>query len=312
MTTSPPPGNYDYLRRGRSVRNDQFQTESVQQLGSISPKRKPVGSGNARDSYTTNSTNTSASALSQSTQLTQPPSFSKKFVVVGDGGCGKTCLLISYSRGVFPEVSSHTQTYTSQKSNLLMHAQQRYVPTVFENYITQKHHHPTNKTVELALWDTAGQEEYDRLRPLSYPETDLIFVCFAIDCPNSLENVMDKWYPEVLHFCPTTPLILVGLKSDLRQKKTCIELLKTQGLTPVTEAQGQAVANRMGARYMECSSKEMTGVHEVFETAIDTTIKKEIDDRRELEEAQGGSRGRRSRMGRREKGERGEKGCVIL
>ena len=46
--------------------------------------------------------------------------------------------------------------------------------------------------LELALWDTAGQEEYDRLRPLSYPETDLLFVCFAIDCPNSLENVMDK------------------------------------------------------------------------------------------------------------------------
>jgi len=53
-------------------------------------------------------------------------------------------------------------------------------------------HPPTGKLVELALWDTAGQEEYDRLRPLSYPETDLIFVCFAIDCPNSLENVMDK------------------------------------------------------------------------------------------------------------------------
>ena len=69
---------------------------------------------------------------------------------------------------------------------------QKYVPTVFENYITYPVHPPTGKTVELALWDTAGQEEYDRLRPLSYPETDLIFVCFAIDCPNSLENVMDK------------------------------------------------------------------------------------------------------------------------
>lgn len=69
---------------------------------------------------------------------------------------------------------------------------QKYVPTVFENYITYPTHPPSGKTVELALWDTAGQEEYDRLRPLSYPETDLIFVCFAIDCPNSLENVMDK------------------------------------------------------------------------------------------------------------------------
>ena len=69
---------------------------------------------------------------------------------------------------------------------------QKYVPTVFENYITHKTHRSTGKTVELALWDTAGQEEYDRLRPLSYPETDLLFVCFAIDCPNSLENVMEK------------------------------------------------------------------------------------------------------------------------
>ena len=48
------------------------------------------------------------------------------------------------------------------------------------------------KTIKAQIWDTAGQEEYDRLRPLSYPETDLLFVCFAIDCPNSLENVLDK------------------------------------------------------------------------------------------------------------------------
>ncbi|PCG97302.1 Small GTPase superfamily, Ras type [Penicillium occitanis (nom. inval.)] len=201
----------------------------------------------------TASTNTSMSSgrMSQATNITQLPAYSKKFVVVGDGGCGKTCLLISYSQGYFPE---------------------RYVPTVFENYITQTTHGHTGKTVELALWDTAGQEEYDRLRPLSYPETDLLFVCFAIDCPNSLENVMDKWYPEVLHFCPTTPLILVGLKSDLRNKRTCIELLKTQGLTPVTPEQGQAVAQRMGAAYIECSSKEMTGVDEVFELAVNTVV----------------------------------------
>lgn len=69
---------------------------------------------------------------------------------------------------------------------------QKYVPTVFENYITHTTVPGTHKPIELALWDTAGQEEYDRLRPLSYPETDLLFVCFAIDCPNSLENIMDK------------------------------------------------------------------------------------------------------------------------
>ncbi|CAI0654443.1 GTP-binding protein rhoC [Colletotrichum fructicola] len=196
---------------------------------------------------------------SAATHVTEGPAYSKKIVVVGDGGCGKTCLLISYSQGYFPE---------------------KYVPTVFENYITYPTHPPSGKTVELALWDTAGQEEYDRLRPLSYPETDLIFVCFAIDCPNSLENVMDKWYPEVLHFCPYTPLVLVGLKSDLRFKKTCIDMLKTQGLTPVTTEQGRAVARKMGAQYMECSSKEMTGVDEIFEQAILTVV---ANDRKNLE-----------------------------
>ncbi|PGH34265.1 GTP-binding protein rhoC [[Emmonsia] crescens] len=219
----------------------------------LTPRRKHARSQSTRVSNGTVSTNMSmaSSRMSQATNITHPPTYSKKFVVVGDGGCGKTCLLISYSQGYFPE---------------------KYVPTVFENYITQTMHVPSGKTVELALWDTAGQEEYDRLRPLSYPETDLLFVCFAIDCPVSLENVMDKWYPEVLHFCPTTPLILVGLKSDLRNKRTCIDLLKTQGLTPVTPEQGQAVAQRMGAIYVECSSKEMRGVDEVFELAVNTAV----------------------------------------
>ncbi|KAJ5120297.1 uncharacterized protein N7515_009685 [Penicillium bovifimosum] len=220
---------------------------------SLTPRHSRARSDSVRVSHGTASTHTSFSSgrMSEATNITQPPSFSKKFVVVGDGGCGKTCLLISYSQGYFPE---------------------KYVPTVFENYITQTTHRASGKTVELALWDTAGQEEYDRLRPLSYPETDLLFVCFAIDCPASLENVVDKWYPEVLHFCPTTPIILVGLKSDLRNKRTCVELLKTQGLTPITPEQGENVAQRMGATYAECSSKEMRGVDEVFAKAVDEAI----------------------------------------
>lgn len=93
-----------------------------------------------------------------------------------------------------------------------------------------------------------------------------------------------QWYPEVLHFCPYTPLILVGLKSDLRYKKTCIDMLKTQGLTPVTREQGMAVAQKMNAQYMECSSKEMKGVDEIFEQAIVTVV---ANDRR-TQEMQGG------------------------
>src|SRR5271163_3363154 len=97
-----------------------------------------------------------------------------------------------------------------------------------------------------------------------------------------------QWYPEVLHFCPTTPLILVGLKSDLRTKRTCIDLLKTQGLTPVTPEQGQAVADRMGATYIECSAKESRGVNEVFELAINTAIAVEERNRAEVSASNSG------------------------
>lgn len=77
--------------------------------------------------------------------------------------------------------------------------------------------------------------------------------------------------------------MLVGLKSDLRNSRKCIELLKTQGLTPVTREQGESVARQMGATYMECSSKEMTGVNEIFEVAIDTAVTKEIRKQEEAE-----------------------------
>ena len=41
-----------------------------------------------------------------------------------------------------------------------------------------------------------------RLRPLSYPDTHVILLCFAIDSPDSLENIPDRWTPELKHFCP--------------------------------------------------------------------------------------------------------------
>ncbi|KAK3344793.1 putative RHO4 protein [Neurospora tetraspora] len=254
---------HDSTSPGAGLQRRPTTTSSYTSTGSASrrvPRDNGTRSSDGTVSTMMSTTSSTGRESAATTAMTEGPAYSKKVVVVGDGGCGKTCLLISYSQGYFPE---------------------KYVPTVFENYITYPTHPPTGKTVELALWDTAGQEEYDRLRPLSYPETDLIFVCFAIDCPNSLENVMDKWYPEVLHFCPYTPLILVGLKSDLRHKKTCIDMLKTQGLTPVTTEQGLAVAKKMGAQYMECSSKEMKGVEEIFEQAILTVV---ANDRKTLEQ----------------------------
>ena len=83
----------------------------------------------------------------------------------------------------------------------------------------------------------------------------------------------------------------MGLKSDLRTKRTCIDLLKTQGLTPVTREQGQDVAAHMGARYMECSSKEMIGVDEVFEMAINTVVANDRSNQEQPDQSKSGISG---------------------
>ncbi|TDG46367.1 hypothetical protein AWZ03_007141 [Drosophila navojoa] len=177
-------------------------------------------------------------------------SIRKKLVIVGDGACGKTCLLTVFCKDSFPL---------------------DYVPTVFETYVADVE--VEGSQVELALWDTAGQEDYDRLRLLSYPDTDVIVMCFSIDLPDSLENIQDKWIPEVKHFCPNVPIILVGNKRDLRHDPDTIRELSLQKQQPVQTEQGFTMAEIVNAfAYLECSAKMQEGVREVFETATRASL----------------------------------------
>uniref|UniRef100_A0A452S3Y0 Rho family GTPase 3 n=1 Tax=Ursus americanus TaxID=9643 RepID=A0A452S3Y0_URSAM len=134
-----------------------------------------------------------------------------KIVVVGDSQCGKTALLHVFAKDCFPE---------------------NYVPTVFENY-TASFEIDTQR-IELSLWDTSGSPYYDNVRPLSYPDSDAVLVCFDISRPETLDSVLKKWKGEIQEFCPNTKMLLVGCKSDLRTDVSTLVELSNHRQTPVS------------------------------------------------------------------------------
>eukprot|EP00729_Bicosta_minor_P013660 gene13660-15005_t len=153
-------------------------------------------------------------------------------------------------------------TYTTNKFSDL-----GYVPTVFDNHAVTVMIGGDPYT--LGLFDTSGQENYDRLRPLSYPQTDVFLVCFSVVSPASLENVKEKWVPEITHHCPRTPFLLVGTMQDLRDDPTMIGKLDKNKQKPVTYEQGVDTAKQLGAaKYVECSALTQKGLKNVFDEAI--------------------------------------------
>merc|ERR1712123_286728 len=163
-----------------------------------------------------------------------------KCVVVGDGAVGKTCLLISYTTQAFPN---------------------EYIPTVFDNYSANVQ--VDGRVINLGLWDTAGQDDYDRLRPLSYPQTDVFLVCFS----------------EVRHHCPNAPVLLVGTKMDLREDPEMMKKLKEKQESPVSTQQGHNLAKELKCKkYLECSSLNQKGLKNVFDEAIRVVLLGDMED----------------------------------
>lgn len=142
-----------------------------------------------------------------------------------------------------------------------------YVPTVFDNYAVSVTIGDDPYT--LGLFDTAGQEDYDRLRPLSYPQTDVFLVCFSVTSPASFENVREKWFPEIAHHCPGVPALIVGTQVDLRDDPAQMEKLGRQKMKPITQDMGERLARELGAvKYVECSALTQRGLKNVFDEAI--------------------------------------------
>lgn len=180
-----------------------------------------------------------------------------KCVVVGDGAVGKTCLLISYTTNKFPS---------------------EYVPTVFDNYAVTVM--IGGEPYTLGLFDTAGQEDYDRLRPLSYPQTDVFLVCFSVVSTSSFENVKEKWVPEIQHHCPKTPFLLVGTQIDLRDdEQTILKLQKSKQKVVSVEMGEKLARDTRAVKYVECSALTQKGLKNVFDEAILAALEPQVDTR---------------------------------
>eukprot|EP01091_Cochliopodium_minus_P007295 TRINITY_DN171_c0_g1_i5.p1 TRINITY_DN171_c0_g1~~TRINITY_DN171_c0_g1_i5.p1 ORF type:complete len:200 (-),score=59.36 TRINITY_DN171_c0_g1_i5:99-698(-) len=188
-----------------------------------------------------------------------------KLVVVGDGAVGKTCLLISYTSNSFP---------------------QEYVPTVFDNYSANVM--VDERTISLGLWDTAGQEEYDSLRPLSYPQTDVFVVCYSVISRTSFNNIKNKWIPELKHYSPTIPIVLAGLKTDLRNDEKILNRLRERNEFPVSEKEGLELSKSIGAsKFIEVSSLKQTNLSELFQISIECGLMEDSLDKKKMKKNKG-------------------------
>ncbi|KAE8141658.1 P-loop containing nucleoside triphosphate hydrolase protein [Aspergillus pseudotamarii] len=197
----------------------------------------------------------------------------RKLVVVGDTGCGKTSLLLAFTQG--SPASGEIPTL------LDLHEVASPIP---------------GSQTQFALWDTSNRGEYSKLREISYQLCDVLFICFSIDSPQSLRNVQTQWAPKAQHFCGDKPIILIGCKKDLRreqnpkasnsflqlmtklvgrekdlrsdEKPKTSEALSQVATEQVTRKQATKACRQIGAsQYLECSAMTLEGVQQVFEAA---------------------------------------------
>ncbi|XP_061901129.1 rho-related GTP-binding protein RhoV isoform X1 [Entelurus aequoreus] len=172
-------------------------------------------------------------------------------MLVGDGAVGKTSMIVSYTSNGYPV---------------------DYRQTGFDVFSGQVQVDGTPVRVQLV--DTAGQEEFDEFRSLSYSHTDVFLLCFSMVNPTSFHNITKKWVPNIRAYNPTSPIILVGTQSDLLLDVNILINLDRSNVKPVPSARAQNMAEKIrAADYIECSSLTQKNLKEAFDAAIFAAIK---------------------------------------
>ncbi|XP_053573954.1 rho-related BTB domain-containing protein 2 [Bombina bombina] len=193
-----------------------------------------------------------------------------KCVVVGDNAVGKTRLICARA----------CNATLTQYQLLATH-----VPTVWaidqyrvcQEVLERSRDVVDDVSVSLRLWDTFGDHHKDRR--FAYGRSDVVVLCFSIANPNSLQHVQTMWYPEIKHFCPRAPVILVGCQLDLRYadleavnraRRPLARPIRPQEILPPEK--GREVAKELGIPYYETSVVAQCGIKEVFDNAIRSAL----------------------------------------
>ncbi|EFA10741.1 cell division control protein 42 homolog [Tribolium castaneum] len=173
-----------------------------------------------------------------------------KCVIVGDKEVGKTALAVSYSNDTFPS---------------------QYVPTAYDNYNVEVQ--VDGKPIRLELCDTAGEDDFNPLRNLCYPGTDVFMLCFSVVKPTSFLSACTRWADELARYHDAA-VVLVGTQSDLQNNTEIIQGLRLRRQRPVRPSEARQLADRLNAPYVETSAKTCQHLKEAFDQAIMLALKK--------------------------------------
>ncbi|XP_076805859.1 cell division control protein 42 homolog isoform X2 [Clavelina lepadiformis] len=188
-------------------------------------------------------------AQQQTTEVTQDKITTIKVVSVGDKCSGKTQILIAIN-GPYPDIYFPKELYDFPEKTVCSEG----------------------KIYTLLLWQTTGQEDYDRLRPVTYPQTDVFLVCFSIDNPSTIENAFKKWVPEIQHHCPKTPFLLVGTKNnvnDLTKDQKPREELSSFKNNSINKEELLLRGKKLNAfDYIECCAVKNEGIESLIDKII--------------------------------------------
>ncbi|XP_075904513.1 rho-related GTP-binding protein RhoV [Nelusetta ayraudi] len=172
-------------------------------------------------------------------------------MLVGDGAVGKTSMIVSYTSNGYPA---------------------EYQQTGFDVFSGQVQ--VEGSPVKVQLLDTAGQEEFDGFRALSYAHTDVFLLCFSMVNPTSFHNITKKWVSDIRAHNPSSPIVLVGTQSDLLLDVNVLINLDRSNVKPVLSSRARSMAEKIrAADYVECSSLTQKNLKEAFDAAIFAAIK---------------------------------------